>query len=79
MAESIAQKDNLTEILNRVSGKVSSPEAISLWEKMRDEMQTGGPDAAARYIAAELDRSKQDFERELISLREAHTRRQGHD
>ena len=75
MADRIAQKDSLAEILNRVSGKVSSSEARSLWEKMRDEMRSGGPDAAARYIAAELDRCKQDFERELASLREAHARR----
>ena len=79
MANGIARKDNLAEILNRVSDKVSSSEARSLWEKMRDEMQSGGPDAAARYIAAELDRCKQDFDRELTSLREAHARRKGHD
>lgn len=79
MADGIAQKDNLAEILNRISDKVSSSEARSLWEKMRDEMQSGGPDVAARYIAAELDRCRQDFELELNSLREAHARRQEHD
>lgn len=79
MADGIAQKDNLAEILNRVSHKVSSSEARSLWEKMRDEMRSGGPDAAVRYIAAELDRCKQDCERELASLRETHARREGHD
>ncbi len=79
MTDGIPQKDNLSEILNRVSDKVSSSESRSLWEKMRDEMQSGGPDAAARYIAAELDRCKQDFDRELTSLREAHARRRGHD
>ena len=78
MAHDIAQKDNLAEILNRVSDKVSSSQARSLWEKMRDEMRSGGPDAAARYLGAELDRCKQDFERELTALRETHARRQGH-
>ncbi len=73
MAERLSQKDNLTKILDRVSGKVSSSEVRSLWEKMREEIRSGGPDAAARYIGAELDRCKQDFERELSSLREAHT------
>lgn len=76
MADRIAQKDNLVEILNRVSDKVSSSEARSLWEKMRDEMRSGGPDAAARYLGAELDRCTQDFERELASLREVRARRQ---
>jgi hypothetical protein len=76
LVDGVAQKDNLAEILNRVSDKVSSSEARSLWEKMRDEMRLGGPDAAARYIAAELDRCKQDFERELASLWETHARRQ---
>ena len=76
MVDRIAQKDSLAEILNRVSDKVSSSEARSLWEKMRDEMRLGGPDAAARYIAAELDRCKQDFESELASLREAHAGRE---
>lgn len=79
MADGNVQRDNLAEILDRVSDKVSSSQARSLWEKMRDEMQSGGPDAAARYIAAELDRCKQDFDQELTSLREAHVRRQGHD
>lgn len=76
MADRAMQKDNLAEILNRVNDKVSSTEARSLWEKMRDEIRSGGPDAAARYIATELDRCKQDFERELASLREAHAMRQ---
>jgi hypothetical protein len=75
MSSDIAQNDNLAEIMNRVSDKVSSSGARSLWEKMRDEMQSGGSDAAVRYIAAELDRCKQDFDRELTSLREAHTRK----
>ena len=76
MLDRIPQKGNLAEILNRVSDKVSSSQARSLWEKMRDEMRLGGPDAAARYIAAELDRCKQDFENELASLREAHPGKQ---
>jgi hypothetical protein len=79
MADGVAQKDNLAEILNRVSDKVSSSEARSLWERMRNEMRSGGPDAAARYIGTELDRCKQDFERELTALHEARARRQGHD
>ncbi len=79
MAGGIAQKDNLAEILNRVSDKVSSSEARSLWEKMRDEMKLGGADAATRYIMAEMDRCKQDFECELTSLREEHARGQEHE
>jgi hypothetical protein len=75
MFDSIAQKDNLIEILNRVSEKVSSSEARSLWEKMRDEMQSGGPDDAARYIATELDHCYQDFQSALDALREGHSRR----
>jgi len=70
---------DLAEVLDRVSDKVSSSEARSMWEKMRNEMRSGGPDAAVRYLAAELDRCKQDFERELESLRETHARRQGHE
>jgi hypothetical protein len=76
MGDSIGEKDNLAEILNRVSAKVSSSEARSLWEKLREEIQSGGPDAAARYISAELDRCKQDFEHELGYLKEANVGRQ---
>jgi hypothetical protein len=76
MGDSISQKDNLAEILKRVSDKVSSSEARSLWEKLREEIQSGGPDAAARYISAELDRCKEDFERELGYLRGANVGRQ---
>lgn len=79
LADRTEQRDNLTEILNGVSEKVSSSGARSLWEKMRNEMQSGGTDAAVRYLGAELDRCKQDFDRELSSLREMRTRRQGHE
>lgn len=76
MANGIVRRENLAEILNRLSDKVSSSEARSLWEKMKDEMRSGGSDAAVRYVAAELDRCKEDFERELGSLRAASARRQ---
>jgi hypothetical protein len=79
VVDGTAQRNNLAEILDRVSEKVSSSEARSLWEKMRSEMRSGGTDAAAGYLGAELDRCKQDFERELASLREMHARRQGHE
>lgn len=75
MANRMGQEDHLVQILNRVSERVSSSEARSLWEKMRDEIRSDGPDAASKYIAAELDRCEQDFARELACLREAHDRR----
>ena len=79
MVDGIPQNDNLVKILDRVSDKVSSSEARSLWVRIRDEMRSGRPDAAVRYIGAELDRCKQDFERDLASIREAHARGQSHD
>ena len=75
MAGEIARDRSLTEILDHVSRKVSSSDARSLWEKMRSEMQAEGPDAAIGYLGEELDRCKQDFERELTSLKESHSRR----
>ena len=78
MADDITEKRNLAEILDRVSEKVSSSEAISLWEKMREEMRSGAADAAVRYLGAELDRCNQDFDRELASLREL-ARRHGYE
>ncbi len=79
MVNNVTQKDNLREVLNHVSDRVSSSESRSLWEKMREEMQLGGPDAAAKYLAAELDRCKQNFESELTLLREKYSRRQRHE
>ena len=79
MVDGITQEGNLDEILNRISDKVSSSESRSLWEKMRDEMRSDGPDAAVRYIAAELDRCRQDFESEVSSLRETLALRKKHD
>lgn len=72
MSDRMAQKNHLEEILNRVSSNVSSSTARSLWEKMRDEIRSGGPEAAARYVSAELDRCEEDFNRELALLRETH-------
>jgi len=76
LADGVAQQDNFADILNHVSDKVSSSETRSLWEKMRDEMESGGSDAAVRYVGTELDRCKKDFDRELASLRERHARNQ---
>ncbi len=75
MAVGITEKGNLAEIFNRVSGKVSSSETRSLWEKMRDEMRSGGPDAAARYLGAELDRCRQVFAREMEALEADYSQR----
>jgi hypothetical protein len=75
MSDSLPQKDNLADILNRVSEKVSTSDARSLWEKLRQEMQSGGPDAASKYVSAELDRCKQEFETELSRLRAENVRR----
>lgn len=79
MTNAMRTEGNLQEILERVSSRISSSEARSLWEKMREEMEAGGPDTATRYLGDELDRCKQDFEREMTSLRETYSRRPTHE
>ncbi len=71
MSDASKNNASLERVLNQVSMRVSKSETTSLWEKMREEMQSEGPDAAIRYISDELDRCKQDFERELRLLRES--------
>lgn len=74
MAE-ITREDNLRRILDDVSSTVSSSDARSLWEKIREEIQTGVPDAALQYVNDELVRCKNDFEREMTAIKEAYARR----
>jgi len=71
----IKREDNMRKIFDDVSATVSSSDARSLWEKIREEIQTGGPDAALQYVNDELDRCKNDFEREMTAINEAYSRR----
>ena len=75
MADSMIREDNLRKILDGVSATVSSSDARSLWEKIREEIQTGGPDASLQYVNDELNHCKNDFEREMTALKEACSRR----
>ncbi|MBI4244233.1 MAG: hypothetical protein HY606_09110 [Planctomycetes bacterium] len=75
MSDSITRENNLRKILDCISESVASSDARSLWEKIREEMQSGGPDAALQYLNDELTRCKNDFEREITCLRETYSRR----
>jgi hypothetical protein len=75
MSDNTTREDNLRKILDCVSERVSSSNKRSLWEKVREEMQSGGPDAALQYLEDELTRCKNDFAREMATLKESCSRR----
>lgn len=70
MSDIMTREDKMRNILDCISESVSSSDVRSLWEKMREEMQSGGPDAALQYVNDELTRCKNEFEREMTSLKE---------
>lgn len=75
MPDSMTREDNLRKILDCISERVSSSDMRSLWEKIREEMQSGGTDVALQYLEDELTRCKNDFEREMLALKESCSRR----
>ena len=74
----MVKEDNLRQILDRVSERVSEPEFLSLWEKLREEMQFKGTDSAIQYLNDELRQCKIEFDKELVKLKDLYARKRYH-
>ena len=60
--------NGLRAVLDQVDQRLPDSEARSLWERILEEMQEGGPAAMTQYVEDELLQLKQEFEKQMHRL-----------
>jgi hypothetical protein len=56
-------------VFNEINSQVGSAEARALWGRMQAEIKRQGTGAATTYLAGEFTRLKQEFKRELETVK----------